>query len=137
MSDPLSLAETLLHHVLVVEDNPITTTLLETTLGRRGYSVTSVSGPRAAITLATAQAFDLIITDYNMTPLTGLELAQQILLTGRSPVFLFISGANDEIRSRVLESIADVQFLNKPFSIEGLMLSLQKLAKIAAKKKAL
>jgi hypothetical protein len=37
----------------------------------------------------------------------------------------------------VLESIADAPFLNKPLSMEGLMLNQHKLAVIAAKKKAL
>jgi CheY-like chemotaxis protein len=137
VNDQASLIRTLLHRVLVVEDSPITTTLLETTLGRRGHAVTAVADTQTAFDLAAAHAFDLVITDYNLTPFSGLELAQQILLIGESPVFLFISGANDDIRHRVLESIADAQFLNKPFSIESLMLSLQKLAFIAAKKKAL
>lgn len=51
---------------LIVDDSPITRTLLSTQLEQLGSRVTQAADGREGIDIALSQPFDLIISDVNM-----------------------------------------------------------------------
>jgi len=72
------------HHpgrnVAYVDDDPVMLLMVQGLLQRSGYHVTCFDDPRDALVALRAQpeAFDLILTDYNMPGLSGLDIAREL-----------------------------------------------------------
>lgn len=60
--------------ILVVDDDVMITTVLRDLL--TGYDVTVVNNPRQAADLLETVRFDVLVTDYRMPGMTGVELCQ-------------------------------------------------------------
>jgi len=65
-------------HVLVAEDNEFSSQFLEELLTSQGHRVTLATNGRAALELAAAQAFDLLLLDLHMPELDGFAVARAI-----------------------------------------------------------
>ena len=65
-------------NVLVVDDHPMNIKLLDRYLGKRGHTVSSASGGRAAVDLAQAEYFDLILMDIDMPDMDGYSATRLI-----------------------------------------------------------
>ncbi len=67
-------------HVVYVDDDPVMVAMVEALLQRAGYRVTSFEDPRAAIAALQARvdAIDIVVTDYNMPVLSGLDVAAEL-----------------------------------------------------------
>jgi serine/threonine protein kinase/CheY-like chemotaxis protein len=64
--------------VLVVDDNAENLDLLSRRLARRGYTVLTASGGRAALTLLAQQTVDIILLDIMMPDVNGLDVLQWV-----------------------------------------------------------
>ncbi len=64
--------------ILVVDDDPGSRRLLQFVLAKTGCVIVCVSGGNDALAAAEKHAVDLLVTDYMMHGLDGLELARQI-----------------------------------------------------------
>ncbi|GFK95818.1 Sensor kinase CckA [Fundidesulfovibrio magnetotacticus] len=66
--------------ILFVEDDADQLTVIPRVLSLLGYEVTAVSGAQEALDAVTALpgAFDVVVTDFDMPALSGVELAQRI-----------------------------------------------------------
>src|SRR5262245_25670701 len=81
---------------------------------------------RQAFELFKSRAFDLVLTDWNMPQMTGIELLKSIRGTGsKIPVVLITTESE---KSRVLEAVqAGVSdYVVKPFDTDGLRQKLEK-----------
>jgi len=67
-------------HVLYVDDDPVMLLMVEGLLERWGYRVTCLADPRDVLPLLQAKpdAFDVLVTDFNMPAMSGLELATAV-----------------------------------------------------------
>ena len=103
--------------VLIVDDDEMALDFLETTLTKSGYSVEKTTDPCRALELVYSGGFRLVISDWEMPSMSGLELCQKIRerVFGRY-VFIILVTAHDSMNSVVagLEAGAD-DFLIKPF----------------------
>jgi len=89
-------------HVLYVDDDETVMVLMDTLLQRAGYRVTCHSDPLAAVSEVRArpQAFDLVITDFNMPALTGLGLAADVArIRADLPVVIHSGHISETVRS--------------------------------------
>jgi putative two-component system response regulator len=68
--------------VLVVDDNPSAVQLLEQTLRRSEYEVLTASNGRSALEVLEHSACQLVITDWQMPQMDGLELCRRIRSCG-------------------------------------------------------
>ena len=65
--------------ILVVEDDPETALFTVHVLANRGkFDVTHTADPAAALWLAAAEHWDLMVTDLDMPGMTGLELLDAV-----------------------------------------------------------
>ena len=101
-------------HILLVDDDPL---LLDTTkqfLEVLGYIVTSASGSSEAIALMKSFIFDVLITDYSMPGMNGVELAMEAnKLLAETPIILCTGKiASVEGNQRAEARIAAI--VNKP-----------------------
>ncbi len=107
--------------ILVVEDEVKLARFIELELGYEGYDTSVAHDGLSGLTLARDLNPDLIILDWLMPGLTGLELCRRLRTTGNKvPVILLT--AKDEVSDRVagLDAGAD-DYVVKPFSIEELL----------------
>lgn len=105
--------------ILVADDDRKIIDMLRRTLAYEGYQVLAVGDGQAALEQAQTQRPDLVVLDWLMPGLTGVEVAQQLhdmLPNGAAPPILMLT-ARDTIEDRVegLDSGAD-DYLVKPFA---------------------
>jgi PAS domain S-box-containing protein len=106
--------------ILVAEDEESLRRLIEVVLGRLGYRVMVANDARSAVSLASQQTFDLLLTDVVMPGMSGLELAARIREQAPAIRVLFMSGytaAALEHRGTIDEGDG---FMQKPFTPETL-----------------
>jgi putative two-component system response regulator len=108
--------------ILIVDDDPITVDLLENVVTQLGHSAIAARNGREALELMRTDACRLVITDWEMPQMDGIELCRRIrqrysgsyvyiiLLTARSGSQNIIDGLN---------AGAD-EFLSKPFDTDEL-----------------
>jgi two-component system, NtrC family, response regulator AlgB len=105
--------------LLIVDDEKNILRSLETFFLSCGHSVTAASEPRAALdALAAADGFDLVLTDFRMAEMNGLELLEQI--KRRFPdasVVLMTAYATVENAVAAMKAGAS-DYLSKPFSLK-------------------
>ncbi|NKF49391.1 response regulator [Shewanella sp. WXL01] len=104
--------------VLVVDDSRMARNVIKRTITNLGIQlITEAEDGQEAINLMQASMFDLVITDYNMPSVDGLELTQYIRQQSQQshvPILMVSSEANDAHLSNV--SSAGVNALcDKPF----------------------
>ena len=63
-------------HILIIEDEQIARKNLEHILVKEGYKVTAVDSGTKGLALIKARAFDLIITDYKMKKMDGMQVLE-------------------------------------------------------------
>jgi DNA-binding NtrC family response regulator len=80
--------------VLVVDDEPMALHVMARTLVEAGYAVHSASNGQDALALAVtlARPLDLVVTDMQMDPIGGPELAELMFAQKLASRFLFVSG---------------------------------------------
>jgi two-component system, OmpR family, manganese sensing response regulator len=107
--------------ILLVDDEAALTEPLSRLLSREGYTVDVATDGRVGCQLATNNNYDLLILDWMLPHLTGLQICQQLRDRGdRTPV-LFLT-AKDTLDDRVigLDAGAD-DYLVKPFELRELL----------------
>lgn len=89
-------------HILYVDDDPALVFLIRRLLQRRGYAVTALTDQQAAIDAVRnrPESFHLLITDYKMPGLSGLEVASRVReFNPRLPVALASGFVDDELQA--------------------------------------
>ncbi len=108
--------------ILLVEDEPAILRMTAMMLEREGYTVVSAGTPGEAIRLANEHAgtIHLLMSDVVMPEMNGRDLAKNILSLYPGAKRLFMSGYTADVIAH--HGILDegVNFIQKPFSIEGL-----------------
>jgi DNA-binding NtrC family response regulator len=101
--------------LLVVDDDSMVRDVESQILRLQGYTVLEAEGAADALRLAPeAAAIHLLITDFSMPEVNGLELTHQFrALHPKSPV-LMVSGSFPLIQDEV-KSLDHFEFLAKPF----------------------
>ncbi|MDZ8224495.1 MULTISPECIES: response regulator transcription factor [unclassified Nostoc] len=108
-------------NILLVEDEVKLARFVELELSSEGYNINVAHDGIAGLTLARELSPDLVILDWMLPGLSGLEICRRLRATGISvPVILLT--AKDEVNDRVagLDAGAD-DYVVKPFSIEELL----------------
>jgi CheY-like chemotaxis protein len=105
-------------HILVVDDEPTITGLLQDGLGQIANCEVMVAGNgEEALQLFKTTSFDLLITDYSMPRMDGLTLAREVQrLYPQVIVVLFTAFGSDWLVQQALE-IDIACILNKPIKL--------------------
>jgi two-component system phosphate regulon response regulator PhoB len=106
-------------YVLVVEDEDALATLLHYNLDKEGYVVGVAGDGEEALTMASERAPDLVILDWMLPKVSGIEVCRR--LRGRSetrnvPIIMLTARGEESDRIRGLDTGAD-DYVVKPFSM--------------------
>lgn len=104
--------------ILYIDDEVALAVVAKRLLERAGYVVGTGSDPVAALLQLRADpaAFDLIITDYAMPNLNGIELAREIHRLRPELPILLVTGYIDELSEAELQAAGLRTLLKKPVS---------------------
>ena len=108
------------HKILVVDDEPAITELLEYNLQRNGYVVVVAHDGREALRLARADHPDLIVLDLMLPELDGLEVCRELRRESSVPIIMLTARDGEVDRVVGLELGAD-DYVTKPFSVRELI----------------
>ena len=120
--------------ILLVDDENSVRDSLYSLLESDGYEVLSASNGSDALTIfrQSTRPIELLVTDYNMPRMSGLELARECSRLSRALSVLYVSGScpNEELQ-------ADLQapkraFLAKPFRADDLLRRARALLQVEA-----
>ena len=108
--------------ILIAEDDKELRQLFTHVLTRNGYFVVGVSNGKEALSAATSDYFDLIISDIMMPELDGFQLAEQLRDSGDTTPFLMITARDsfDDMRRGFLSGTDD--YMVKPININEMVL---------------
>jgi DNA-binding response OmpR family regulator len=108
-------------HILLIEDEIKLARFIELELNSEGYRITVAHDGMAGLTLARESSPDLVILDWMLPGLTGIEVCRRLRTTGNKVPVIMLT-ARDEVQDRVagLNAGAD-DYVVKPFSIEELL----------------
>ncbi len=108
-------------HILLVEDDPKLAEFIATELHLEGYQVTIASNGMDGLKIARDSSPDLLILDWMLPVISGLDLCLRLRKTGMEAPIIILT-AKDEIPDRVtgLNAGAD-DYVTKPFSMEELL----------------
>lgn len=108
--------------VLIVEDDSVSSALLEKALIEMGHEVKTAVNGNQALELVNKMPIQLIITDWLMPKMDGLELCQRIReFSDHRYMYIIVLTVKDEKEDmvRMLHSGAD-DFVSKPFDVDEL-----------------
>ena len=109
--------------VMVVEDDAAIATMLRYNLEKNGYRVEEAVDGQEAITRIAETQPDLVLLDWMLPVMSGIEVCRQIRRrpeTRDLPVIMVTARAEDQDSVRGLNTGAD-DYITKPFSIEALL----------------
>jgi CheY-like chemotaxis protein len=107
--------------ILLLEDDAVSSALIEEFLTAAGYEVVTVTDGADALLEIGRRAFDLLVLDVNVPTLSGLKLFEIMIQKGMETPAIFVTGtAGPEVEARSLE-IGAADFLRKPIRKETLL----------------
>lgn len=107
--------------VLVVDDDRTLRELLADYLGRVGFEVHTAPDGRAGLHALGESHFDLILTDYRMPAMTGLEMAACIRRSDTITPIILITGDSYTLGPEVIARAGITMVLPKPLEINDLL----------------
>ena len=91
------------------------------------YKLTSVATPREALDLLKHQTFDLLMFDFNLPQMSGVELCRQIRITDQATPIVFYTGTSQPgDRSAALAAGASA-YLVKPNDFDNIVPTIENL----------
>ncbi|MFZ0819680.1 MAG: sigma-54 dependent transcriptional regulator [Candidatus Acidiferrales bacterium] len=112
--------------ILIVEDEAKMRRLLELNLGEEGWSTFSAGDAEEGLKILGREAIDLILTDFKLPGMNGLEFLQSIRrVNAEVPVILMTAYGSVETAVEAMRNGAS-NYVLKPFSLEEIKLVVRK-----------
>ncbi len=108
--------------ILLVDDEPEMRKSLANLLRREKYETAEASGGKEAIDRIGSAAFDLVITDLRMEPMSGLELLKRVKQTNPDLEVIVVSGAGTIEAAVDAMKLKAFDFITKPFQVDEILL---------------
>jgi two-component system chemotaxis response regulator CheY len=107
--------------ILVVDDSKAMRMIVIRTLRQAGFEqveITEAASGREGLDAVAAGAPDLILSDWNMPELNGIEFLRELRAAGNNTSFGFVtSEGSEDMRATAAEAGADF-LVAKPFSLD-------------------
>lgn len=116
--------------VLIADDDPAICTLIDTVLRKGPYEMVVCNDAESAlVTINHDDPFDIIICDFMLPGISGLDLIERLRSTAKTrrvPILMVSGHTNYAMDGRAKNAGANL-FLNKPFTISQLRTAVNQL----------
>ncbi len=120
--------------ILIVDDNTLGLMARRTVLEELGYRVHTCSLPRDALEQCTRSAFDVVITDYKMPQMDGIEFIRELRKLCPDVPVILISGFTDTLGLNELGTGADAVIQKSAHEVSHLIRAVNRLMRKPPKK---
>jgi CheY-like chemotaxis protein len=104
---------------LLVDDEPVTVMIIHRLLTAAGYQVEMADDGVKALAKYVPGKYSVIITDFLMPSMDGLELAQTIKTLSPAQPIMLVTGFPDRFKKERRSRSPIDRLLEKPFTAEG------------------
>ncbi len=128
------------HNILIVDDEKSIVFSLKAALKKEGYIVKSADSPSEAIKIFEPGVFQVIISDYNMPGMNGIEFLTKIREIDPEVVFILMTAYGSEKLAIEAMKRGAYDYFSKPFDIEEMRVIVAKACErfsLAYEKKSL
>jgi two-component system response regulator PilR (NtrC family) len=112
--------------ILLVDDDPKFQKLILRVLEKHGFEVTVCNDGIEAKEIIDESAAELVISDYKMPNMDGVELLKALREDGRDIPFILITAYGSIDSTMAAIKLGTVEYLTKPFDPEEIVLAAQK-----------
>jgi len=119
--------------VLIVEDSTVQCLEMADYLRRANLSVESAFDAATAIASATKFEPRVVVVDYNLPDMTGVQLSESLRALLPSAAILIMSGRIDGLSEETLQALGITVFVNKPVPLGPLRQAVVKLVEASIK----
>ncbi len=113
--------------VLFLDAEPSLSRLGARRLESLGYEVSALTSPEQALQRLAEQEFDLVVTDYTMPRVTGLDLAKRLQADGRKLPIILLSGVASGLDPDAIAEAGVSLLISKPVGIAELATAIRQL----------
>ncbi len=106
--------------ILIIEDDQAILKLLQRGLAYEGYTVDTALDGRSGLNLARDHQPDLVILDWMLPGMDGLEVCHRLRTGGEVPILMLTAKDTIEDRVQGLDAGAD-DYMIKPFNLDELL----------------
>ena len=106
--------------ILVVEDEPAIRTVVTEILRRDGFEVIEASGGQAGIRTAVAREPDIILLDWVLPDISGLDVCRELRRQGVLCPVLMLTGRSSKVDMVVGLEVGADDYITKPFDAREL-----------------
>ena len=123
-------------HILIVDDNSLGLVARRTVLEELGYCVQTCASPQEALEQCDTMQFDVVITDYKMPGMDGVQLIQQLRKRYPAIPVILISGFVDTLGLKESTTGANAVIQKSANEVSHLIRAVNRLLRAPAKKPA-
>jgi putative two-component system response regulator len=110
-------------NILVVDDEPSIHKLVAQLLANRGYRCTTCDNAAQAIERIAGGGFSLVISDFNMPGMSGIELLAQVKKSNPDIAFIMLTGVDDHRTAVHALELGAFGYIIKPFQTNELFIN--------------
>lgn len=112
-------------HILFADDDCDIRELVQFQLNAAGFRVSTADNGGEVLRLVTTERFDILLLDYWMAEVTGIELCRRIRMFDQSTPILICSGAVTEADKEAATLAGAQGYVQKPFNSRDLIRALR------------
>lgn len=108
--------------ILVADDSKAMRMIVVRTLrqaGFAGHDIIEAENGKDALDIAASQSIDLILSDWNMPEMTGIDFLKNLRASGSSTPFCFVTSEGSEEMREMASAAGAVGLIAKPFTAEA------------------
>lgn len=113
------------YSLVVVDDATSVLTILGWVLREEGYIVNTFSRATIALSFMEKNHVHLVISDFEMPEMDGMEFVRKLRTTGWNGIFYFLSGHTSALKEYNLKEIGVHEVMEKPFDLHTLRKSIE------------
>jgi CheY-like chemotaxis protein len=118
--------------VLLIDDNKNGLVARQSVLAAEGYTVISIDCPKAALSLFSSEPFDLVVTDYRMPGMNGMELIQAMRVLRPAVPIVLVSGMVDVLGLNEQNTGADAVVAKNASEVSHMLRAVNRLLRRSA-----
>ncbi len=112
--------------VLIIEDESLIRWSLRQKLQERGYQITEAETGSAALEELESHLFDLILLDYRLPDMTGLDVLRKLRETDQDVVVIMMTAYSKIENAVEAIKLGAYDYIAKPFQMEEMLLAAEK-----------